>query len=42
MVRAGQYGNNYRLSWYAIMMITVNYHGDITVITFLLVYSVHF
>ena len=21
--------HNYRLSWYVIMMITVNYHGDI-------------
>ena len=29
----------YRLSWYVIMMITINYHGDmgILVITFLLV-----
>ena len=27
--RAGRYDDNYRLLRYVIMMITVNYHGDI-------------
>ena len=45
--RAGPCDDNYRLSWwYVIMMITVYCHGDIIrnviIITFLLIYSVHF
>ena len=27
--RAGRYDDNYRLSWYVIMTITINYHCDI-------------
>ena len=43
--RAGRYEDNYRLSQYVTITITVNYHGDIikNVSNYiLLVYSVHF